>query len=65
MGAKTPGFEKAITESRKLKAKPTQDELLEVSIPPKPLLASFTSAQPNNHRENTSQSLIIHLLWNS
>lgn len=31
MVAKSVAFEKAITDSRKLKAKPTQDELLEVS----------------------------------
>ena len=30
MVTKTPAFEKAVTDSRKLKAKPTQDELLEV-----------------------------------
>lgn len=28
--AKSPAFEKAVEESRKLKTKPTQDELLEV-----------------------------------
>lgn len=32
MVAKTAAFEKAIKESRKLKAKPTQDELLEVRV---------------------------------
>lgn len=30
MVAKTAAFEKAVTDSRKLKAKPTSDELLEV-----------------------------------
>ncbi len=30
--AKSAAFEKAVVESRKLKTKPTQDELLEVRI---------------------------------
>ena len=43
MVAKSAAFEKAVTESRKLKAKPTQDELLEVRHPLVILLPSLTS----------------------
>lgn len=40
MVTKTPAFEKAIEDSRKLKAKPTQDELLEVGSCPDPSTSS-------------------------
>ena len=33
MVAESPAFKKAVTDSRKLKAKPTDDDLLEVAYP--------------------------------
>ena len=53
---KTPAFEKAVKDSRNLKAKPDNDELLEVYIPPLglgpnlPILLHFMA--PNTDHEN-------------
>ncbi|KAI4223403.1 MAG: hypothetical protein L6R40_008507 [Gallowayella cf. fulva] len=52
---KTPAFEKAIKESRNLKAKPDNDELLEVENPLTPLLTSL--AYTNNRRAPQLYSL--------
>jgi acyl-CoA-binding protein len=41
MVTKTPAFEKAVEDSRKLKVKPTQDELLEVGTRLKHMMSSF------------------------
>lgn len=45
--AQTPAFKKAIEDSRKLKSLPTNDELLEVSLPPQPPPHDHKDATPN------------------
>ena len=47
MVAQTPAFKKAVEESRKLKAKPTDDELLQVS-------ATLTQPFSDRHKPLTS-----------
>ena len=57
MVAKSAAFEKAVTDSRNLKAKPTTDELLEVSlILYSPLVFSFMICHSHSNSESESES---------